>query len=81
MPIDIKYSYLYHVFFVFTKMCSKLFTYCYINNSLILFFVNTKKFLKSQKPKMVGKKFTIRFTLNFQIDKCLFLTINYNDLL
>lgn len=81
LPIDIKYSHLYHVFFVFTKMCSKLFTYCYINNSLILFFVNTKKFLKSQKPKMVGKKFTIRFTLNFQIDKCLFLTINYNDLL
>lgn len=78
LPIDIKYSHLYHVFFVFTKMCLK-FTYCYINNNLIFFFVNTTKFLKSQKPKMVGKKFTIRSTLNFQINVC--LTINYNDLL
>lgn len=78
LPIDIKYSHLYHVFFVFTKMCLK-FTYCYINNNLIFFFVNTKKFPKSQKPKMVGKKFTIRSTLNFQINVC--LTINYNDLL
>lgn len=76
LPIDIKYSHLYHVFFVFTKMCLK-FTYCYINNNLIFFFVNIKKCLKSQKPKLVGKKFTIRSTLNFQINFC--LTINYNN--
>lgn len=65
LPIDIKYSHLYHVFFVFTKMCSKLFTYCYINNSLILFFVNTKKFLKSQKTKNGGQEIYHQIYLKF----------------
>lgn len=65
LPIDIKYSHLYHVFFVFTKMCSKLFTYCYINNSLILFFVNTRKFLKSQKPKNGGQEIYHQIYLKF----------------
>lgn len=49
LPIDIKYSHLYHVFFVFTKMCSKLFTYCFINNSLISLTLTSFWKAKNQK--------------------------------